>query len=85
MENRDINVEKRLKKLSELYTTARTNINPEVFSVDALLDILLVLYDECNTSMLKRDKSVAEFLEVGEYTVQLLFTTIILVKSTCNL
>ena len=63
MEN---NAEKRVRKLEKLYSSPISDINSEVFSIDTLIDALLVLYDECNTSLLKRDKHVAEFLEIGK-------------------
>ncbi len=35
-------------------------------SVESLLDALLVLYDECCTSTLKKEKTVLEFVDAGE-------------------
>ncbi|XP_057303802.1 serine/threonine-protein kinase MRCK alpha-like [Hydractinia symbiolongicarpus] len=54
---------KRLKELEKLYTQI-PGIEREVFSVETLLDILLVLYDECNTPLLKRDKHVTDFIDI---------------------
>jgi serine/threonine-protein kinase MRCK len=34
-------------------------------SVETLLDALLVLYDECFTSALRREKTVSDFLELS--------------------
>ena len=65
---RDENGEERLKQLERLYAGYPSSINGQrqVFSVETLLDILLVLFDECNTPLLKREKHVADFLEVGK-------------------
>lgn len=41
--------------------------SPEWMSVETLLDILIVLYDECGNSTLRREKSVKDFLEWGKY------------------
>lgn len=35
-------------------------------SVETLLDILIVLYDECGNSTLRREKSVTDFMEWGK-------------------
>ena len=63
----DENAEERLKELEKLYAVSGTTFNGErnIFSVETLLDILLVLFDECNTPLLKREKHVADFLEIG--------------------
>jgi len=65
------NGEGRLKQLEKLYSTSKGSfINNDgqrkVFSVETLLDILLVLFDECNTPLLKREKHVADFLEIAK-------------------
>lgn len=57
---------KRLQALERLYTSPHSgNGQLEKFSTETLLDILIVLYDECNTTVMKRDKRVLDFLEVG--------------------
>lgn len=35
-------------------------------SIEALLDILLVLYDECQTPALRREKRISEFIDFGK-------------------
>jgi len=35
------------------------------FSIETLLDILVVLFDECSNSSLRREKTVSEFIELG--------------------
>ena len=54
----------RFKYLDELYKKP-PGIEREVFSVETLLDVLVVLYDECNTTQLRRNKHVVDFLEIG--------------------
>ena len=36
------------------------------FSIETLMDVLVVLFDECTTSSLRREKTVSEFIELGE-------------------
>ena len=36
------------------------------FSIETLLDILVVLFDECSNSSLRREKTVSEFIELGK-------------------
>lgn len=35
-------------------------------SVETLIDCLIVLYDECQNSSLRREKTVSEFIELSE-------------------
>jgi hypothetical protein len=71
-------VERRLKQLERLLltsgedgavTTATSSSSPSTstitISVETLLDALLVLYDECFTSALRREKTVSDFLELS--------------------
>ena len=44
------------------------------FSTETLLDILVVLFDECQASSLRREKTVSEFIELGK-KLQILHTT----------
>jgi len=39
------------------------------FSIETLLDILLVLFDECTNSSLRREKTVSDFIEFGKYVM----------------
>lgn len=39
------------------------------FSVETLVDALLVLYDECCSSNFKREKTVVEFVESGRFNL----------------
>lgn len=36
------------------------------FSTETLLDILMVLFNECCNSSLRKEKTVSEFIELGE-------------------
>ena len=36
-----------------------------MFSVETLVDIMLVLFDECCTSNIKRERTVVEFVKTG--------------------
>ena len=38
----------------------------KAFSTETLLDILLVLYNECANSSLKKEKTVTDFIELGK-------------------
>ena len=58
--------ELRLKTLENLFSSYG-NVADEVFSVETLLDSLLVLYNECTSSSFKREKNVTEFIESGEF------------------
>ena len=56
--------EERLKQLETFfYHGSKENGS---FSIETLLDVLLVLYDECCNSTLRRDKNVTEFIEHGK-------------------
>lgn len=69
-------VERRLKQLERLLLTsgdpdgamavvaAATSATPLNISVETLLDALLVLYDECCNSALRREKTVSDFIEI---------------------
>lgn len=41
-------------------------------SVETLLDCLIVLYDECQNSSLRREKTVSEFIELSKDNLLLL-------------
>lgn len=38
----------------------------KMISIESLLDALLVLYDECCNSSLRREKTVSDFIELGK-------------------
>ena len=61
--------EKRLKRLEEIYLQGVAKSNGQAVSVETLLDALLVLYDECNSTSLRREKNISEFVEFGKFFV----------------
>lgn len=56
--------EERLKQLEVLFSHGSSQKGS--YSVETLLDVLLLLYDECCNSTLRRDKNVSEFIEHGK-------------------
>lgn len=52
------------KKLSQSLNL-EDNFKGHQFSLDALLDTFILLYDECSNSSLRREKSVSDFLKLG--------------------
>lgn len=53
-------------------TTTTTDPHTKSISVEALLDSLLVIYDECCNSSLRREKTVTDFIELFKPIVQLI-------------
>ncbi|CAK1549098.1 unnamed protein product [Leptosia nina] len=54
---------KRLKQIETMFVSCRLQgANTHGLSVETLLDVLLVLYDECCNSSLRREKAVADFI-----------------------
>ena len=41
------------------------------FSTETLLDVLLVLFSECNQSSLRKEKTVTEFIDLGTYVLKI--------------
>jgi serine/threonine-protein kinase MRCK len=58
--------EERLKKLERLYLNGVANSSGSALSVETLLDVFLVLYDECSSYTLRREKNISEFVEYGK-------------------
>ncbi|XP_031559571.1 serine/threonine-protein kinase MRCK alpha-like isoform X2 [Actinia tenebrosa] len=54
-------VRERLKQLDQLFTYGSSENGS--YSLETLLDVLLLLYDECCNSTLRRDKNISEFIE----------------------
>ena len=61
--------EKRLKDLEELCLGGPIHANGQCFSTETLLDVLLVLYEECCNSSLRREKTVSDFVEFGKLVI----------------
>ena len=59
--------ELRQKTLESLFSEKSASNQDEGYSIEALLDSLVVLYDECCSSSFKREKTVTEFVDGGTY------------------
>ncbi|KAL1517229.1 hypothetical protein ABEB36_001021 [Hypothenemus hampei] len=55
--------ERRLHQLEALYLGGPLGARGEAFSLETLIDVMLVLYDECCNSSLRKEKTVSDFLE----------------------
>ncbi|XP_078315965.1 serine/threonine-protein kinase MRCK alpha-like isoform X3 [Crassostrea virginica] len=64
-----MSAEERLRKLSDLYVGGVPNSNGQALSVETLLDVLIVLYDECCNSTLRREKNISEFVDFARQIV----------------
>jgi len=62
----------RQKELESLFLSGPLRTSAQSFSIETLLDILLVLYDECCNSSLRREKTISEFIQFGKFLVDLL-------------
>lgn len=61
-------VEERLRQLEHMFYHGSQEKGS--YSTEALLDALLVLYEECCNSTLRRDKNIIEFIENGKVRLQ---------------
>ncbi|CAF3715488.1 unnamed protein product [Rotaria socialis] len=64
-ENINDDVESRLNELEHLLFNSSIK-DQTVLGVEALLDAFIVLYDECCNSTLRREKTIAEFIEYAK-------------------
>ncbi|XP_048738047.2 serine/threonine-protein kinase MRCK alpha-like isoform X4 [Ostrea edulis] len=64
-----MSAEERLRKLSNLYVGGIQNSNGQALSVETLLDALVVLYDECCNSTLRREKNISEFVDFARQVI----------------
>ncbi|CAG9835316.1 unnamed protein product [Diabrotica balteata] len=55
--------ERRLRQLEMLFLGGPVLAKEQSFSIETLIDILLVLYDECCNSSLRKEKTVSDFIE----------------------
>lgn len=53
----------RLSQLEQVYLSGSPYESS--LSLETLLDALVCLYDECSSSTLRKEKSIAEFVEFG--------------------
>lgn len=56
--------ERRLRQLESLFLGGP--VQGQTFSIETLVDVLLILYDECCNSSLRREKTVSAFIEFGK-------------------
>lgn len=56
----------RLQELERLFLSGPAETSGQSYSVETLLDVLLVLFDECTNSSLRREKTVSDFIEYGK-------------------
>ncbi|CAH2269996.1 jg6471 [Pararge aegeria aegeria] len=57
---------KRLKQIETMFVSRRLQgPRTQGLSVETLIDMLLVLYDECCNSSLRREKAIADFILYG--------------------
>jgi serine/threonine-protein kinase MRCK len=56
----------RLQVLEQLFLGGVQQSRGEAFSLETLLDVLIILYDECCSSTLRREKNISEFVNYGE-------------------
>ena len=59
--------ERRLQQLERLLLTNSSDDGVSI-SIETLLDVLLVLYDECCSSALRREKTVSDFIELSKFS-----------------
>ena len=63
--------EDRLKELEALFTVGPESVHEaKAFSTETLLDILLLLFNECCNSSLRKEKTVTDFIELGRKMFQ---------------
>ncbi|CAH1967830.1 unnamed protein product [Acanthoscelides obtectus] len=55
--------ERRLRQLEMLFLGGPSVTKEQSFSIETLIDILLVIYDECCNSSLRKEKTVSDFIE----------------------
>lgn len=60
-----VEVEQRIRELEELYVGGVANCDGQSVSIETLLDVLVVLYDECQGSTLCRERSISGFVSYG--------------------
>ena len=62
--------ERRLRQLEAMFLGGPVPARGQSISIETLVDVLLVLYDECCNSSLRREKTVSDFIEFGKFVMQ---------------
>lgn len=59
----------RLRQLEGLFigSPVQSGQVGHTISIETLIDVLLILYDECCNSSLRREKTVSDFIDFGIY------------------
>lgn len=65
-----LSAEGRLKRLEKTFLGGPLASGGQCYSMETLLDLLIVLHDECINSSMRREKTVSDFIEYGEYKLQ---------------
>lgn len=68
--------ERRLRQLEALFLGGPVQGRGQSFSIETLIDVLLVLYDECCNSSLRREKTVSDFIEFGKSNITYIFNSL---------
>jgi hypothetical protein len=69
----------RLQQLESLFlggpimSSATATSEAKCFSTETLLDVLMVLYNECCNSSLRKEKTVSEFIELGKTIIFVIY------------
>ncbi|KAF2354589.1 hypothetical protein FHG87_014653 [Trinorchestia longiramus] len=58
-----LTAEGRLKRLEKLFLGGPLSSGGQCYSMETLLDVLIVLHDECINSSMRREKTVSDFIE----------------------
>jgi serine/threonine-protein kinase MRCK len=68
--------EDRLRELEAVFCEGPDSVHEaKAFSTETLLDILLILYNECCNSSLRKEKTVTDFIELGKTRTLSFFCT----------
>lgn len=62
--------EERIRELEQMFLGGPVLVSGKSFSVEGLLDVLIVLYDECCNSSLRTEKTMTNFIEFVKPVVQ---------------
>ena len=76
--------EERLQVLERLFLDGpETPHEAKALSTETLLDILLILYNECCNSSLRKEKTLTDFIELGRKAVRKPDLYTLLCRHTC--
>ena len=83
----------RLQQLESLFlggpimSSATATSEAKCFSTETLLDVLMVLYNECCNSSLRKEKTVSEFIELGKaiiFAILYNFWSLFILSTLCS-